>query len=269
MLAKIIITIIFLVPAITSAMDMVEFRNIMDKVQANDFGVVEKYLEDNRKELSKDPDYYVILLNYSYAKGNQELIVIAKGEPQKGDFALEDKDTGEVVGFLGNRPNQDIKLILNGISETQKALPFFNNRLDIHFGVVHIASLIKHWDIVGMQLVEILKVSKSINNQWKWGTINSMDDDPKKFMLENVQGRVKELFTEEQEDADNALKTVAETMIEEYPDIIYGYANMGVLFLAKNQYDLAEKYLNLAIAIDPNDKIVLGNLEILKEKKEQ
>jgi len=59
---------------------------------------------------------------------------------------------------------------------------------------VHIASLINRWDIVGTQLVEILRVSKAIDNQWKWGTINTMDDDPKKFMLENVQERVNQLF---------------------------------------------------------------------------
>jgi tetratricopeptide (TPR) repeat protein len=267
MLSKLVLIILILFPPVLDAMDVKEFRTIMDKVNASNFDPVEKFLKDNKAELLKDPEYYVILLNYSYAKGNKEQIVVAKGKPQKGDFALEDKDTGEVVGFLGNRPNQDIELILKGISETQKALSSFNNRLDIYFGIVHIASLINRWDIVGTQLVEILRVSKAIDNQWKWGTINSMDDDPKKFMLENVQERVKQLFNAEKEEADNALKTVAEAMIKEYPDVIYGYANLGVLYLANNKLALAEKYLNQALTIDPNDKIVLGNLRILKERK--
>jgi Tfp pilus assembly protein PilF len=56
-------------------------------------------------------------------------------------------------------------------------------------------------------------------------------------------------------------------MIKEYPDVIYGYANLGVLYLANNKFDLAEKYLNQALTIDPNDEIVLGTLSILKERR--
>jgi hypothetical protein len=269
MLPKIILIILFLFPSIASAMDMDVFQDIIDKVNANEFGAVEQFLEENRTNLKKDPEYYVILLNYSYAKGNQEQIVIAKGEPQKGDFELRDEDTGDVVGFLVNRPKQDIELILKGISETQKALSFFNNRLDIHFGIVHIASLIKHWDIVSTQLVKILEISKIINNKWKWGAINSMDGDPKNFMMENVQQRVNQLFHIGSEEANNALKIVAETMIKEYPNVIYGYSNLGVYYLANKKYDLAEKYLKQAIAIDPNDEIVRGNLGIIKERRKQ
>lgn len=269
MLHKIILIILFLFPSIAFAMDMDVFQNIIDKINANEFGAAEKFLEENHSSLKKDPEYYVILLNYSYAKGNQEQIVIAKGEPKEGDFELRDMDTGDVVGFMGNRPNRDIELILKGISETQEALSFFNNRLDIHFGIIHIASLIERWDIVGAQLVQILEVSKIIDNKWEWGAINSMEGDPKNFMMENVQQRISQLFHVDSEEADNVLKMVAEKMIKEYPDVIYGYANLGVFYLANKKYDMAEKYLNQAIAIDPDDKIVLGNLEILKERRKQ
>ena len=39
----------------------------------------------------------------------------------------------------------------------------------------------------------------------------------------------------------NALKAVAETMIQEYPDVIYGYSNLGVFYLANKEYDLGLK----------------------------
>ena len=143
------------------------------------------------------------------------------------------------------------------------------NTITEHFGIVHIASLIKRWDIVSRQLVETLEVSKNINNKWKWGAINSMDGDPKNFMMENVQQRVNQLFHVGSEEADNALKNVAEAMIKKYPNVIYGYSNLGVFYLANKKYDMAEKYLKQAIAIDPNDEIVRGNLGILKERRNQ
>jgi tetratricopeptide (TPR) repeat protein len=139
--------------------------------------------------------------------------------------------------------------------------------LDIHFGIVSIAAVIERWDILGNQLADILTVSKSIENQWKWGPIGSMKGEPKTFMLSNVQSRIQQLFRAEDGVADKMLIKVSEAMIQYYPDVIYGYSNLGVIYLATEKYDLAEKYINQALAIDPNDPIVKGNLETLKERK--
>lgn len=269
MLTTVIMSMLFLLPSIAAAMDTDIFQEMIEKINAKDFISVEEFLEENRSQYVKDPDYYVILLNYSFAKGSQTQLVVAKGEPQEGDLELRDKESGEVVGFIGERHIQGVELVLNGIKETQKAQTNFNNRLDIHFGIIHIAAEIKRWDIVGSQLVKILNTSKINNNEWVWGAINSMGSDSQKFMIENVQAFVSMLFREELEEADNALKEVSETMIKEYPNVIYGYSNLGVLYLANKKYDLAEKYLNQAIAIDPKDEVVKGNLDLLKERRKQ
>lgn len=255
-----------------STMDVEVFHDMIEKIKSKEFDTVEEFLEKNRGIYSKDPEYYVILLNYSLAKGNKEQVLISKGEPKKGNFkwyaTMIHSETGE-LGFITSINKPDVELMLNGIAKTQKALSFFNNRFDIHFGIVRLASLIKHWDIVGSQLLEILKVSKANNDQWEWGLLDSMNGDPRKFVLENVQIRLEELLQVGSEEAYNALKTVSETMVKEYPDVINGYSNLGALYLANNNYELAEKYLNQAIAIDPNDKIVRGNLETLKERRKQ
>lgn len=88
-------------------------------------------------------------------------------------------------------------------------------------------------------------------------------------MLENVQIRLKQLFNVRSETTDNTFKTVSETMIREYPDVIYGYSNLGALYLVNKKYELAEKYLNQAISIDPEDKIVKGNLDQLEKRRKQ
>jgi len=269
MLTKVIVFLLLLFPSIATAMDTDIFQKVIEKINSKDFAFVENFLEENRSQYIKDPEYYVLLLNYSFAKGNQTQLVVAKGEPQKGDIEVKDKESGEVVGFIGERHIQGVELILKGIKETQKAQTNFNNRLDVHFGIIHIAAEIKRWDIVGSQLVKILHTSKVNNNEWEWGAINSMGSDPQKFMIENVQAYVSRLFSVEMEEADNALIEVSETMIKEYPNVIYGYSNLGVLYLANKKYDLAEKYLNQAIAIDPKDEVVKGNLDLLKERRKQ
>jgi len=269
MLLKVILSILLLIPSYAAAMESEIFHDMIKNIHEKKYTPVEEFLEKNRSRYERNPEFYVILLNYSFSKGSQNQIVVAKGEPKPGDLELRDKDTGEVVGFMGNRNNKNTEMVIKGITETQNAQSFFNNRLDIHFGIIHIASLIERWDIVGSQLIKILKISKTNNNEWTWGAINTMDGDPKQFMLENVQARVNQLFHARSEQADQALEAVSEAMIKEYPNVIYGYSNLGVFYLVNGKYDFAEKYLNQAIAIDPKDEIVQGNLSILKEKMAQ
>jgi tetratricopeptide (TPR) repeat protein len=264
-LATVILSLVlFLFNSPSLAMDQSVFKSMMDKLDAKDFSSVEKFLDREKEGLRQDPEYHVLLLNYAYSKRNNTLIV-ARGEPQEGDIAIKGKDTGEAVGFI--RQGGD-EIIVDAIAQTRQALPAFSNRLDIHFGIVSIAAAIKRWDIVGNQLIDILTVSKSITNQWKWGPIGSMEGEPRTFMLKNVQSKIQQLFRAEDEIADKMVIKVSETMIKYYPEVIYGYSNLGVVYLATGKYNLAEKYINQALAINPDDPIVKGNLEILKQRKQ-
>ncbi|PKN10084.1 MAG: hypothetical protein CVU72_02370 [Deltaproteobacteria bacterium HGW-Deltaproteobacteria-7] len=265
---KIIVLVLLVsLPTIANAMKNEIFQEMLHKISGGDFVTVENFLEKNRDTYKQDPEYYVILLNYSFSKETRNETVIAKGEPGKGDLSLCDTTTGEVVGFIGERNRPDNKLIVKSIQETEDALKYFNDRLDIHFGIAHIAFETKHWEILSRQLLEILKVSKNINNNWKWGLVNAMEGDPKDFMLNNVQAKINGLFYVDSSETDKVVEAVSAAMIREYPGVIYGYSNLGVLYLAQEKYDLAENYINQALAIDPKDEIVSGNLKLLREKK--
>ena len=258
------VTLFFLFCITSHAMDKSVFQSMMDRLDAKDFQTVEKFLAKQEKSLKQDPEYYVLLLNWAYTKRNNTLM-IAAGKPQKGDIVIKGKDTKEAVGFI--RQGGD-EIIVNAVAQTRQALPAFSNRLDIHFGIVTIAAAIKRWDIVGNQLVDILTLSKSIKNKWKWGPIGSMEGEPRTFMLGNVQSRIEQLFRTEDPVADKMLIKVSEVMVQHYPEVIYGYSNLGVIYLATGRYDLAEKYINQALTIDPDDPIAKGNLKILKRKKQ-
>lgn len=266
---KLLMIMLFVLSPISLAMDADLFQHQIDHIQAEEFETVEAFLDENREQYAQDPEYYVILLNYAFMKGHRNELVVEAGDPQEGDMAVSDPKTGEVVGFIGKRLNEDRDLIVTSIAETQQAQQYFPQRLDIHFGIAHIASQIERWDIMAAQLVTILHTSNTIHHQWQWGSINTMDGEPRAFMLENVQGKVFDLFHIESEDADAAIQRVSEALIEEFPEVIYGYANLGVLYLATERYELAEDYLNQALRIDPQDEIVNGNLEMLQQKQEE
>jgi tetratricopeptide (TPR) repeat protein len=265
---RIVIAILFLLPSTTLAMDTDLFDGMIEKIRSNDFKSVEAFLDSQKVIFENDPEYYVILLNYSFTKGYQDHVVVAKGEAKEGDLELRDRNTGEPIGFLGSRTINNTDLIAKGISETQKALPHFQNRLDIHFGIIQIASKIERWDIVGEQSVQVLLISKSNNNKWTWGPINSMEDNPEKFMIGNIQSYVNKLFYVGTPESDGAVEKISQTMIKTYPKVVFGYTNLGALYLAKKEYDLAEKNLKMAMDIAPDDEIVKKNYEKLQDMKQ-
>ena len=258
--------LLLVIPGPAFGIDKAEFSSLMDKINSKDFPPVESFLAANKEKLSADPEYYVLLLNYVGNKGIRSNLVVAKGEPQKGDFPLSSADTGKVVGFIGDRPQIDEKLIIDGIKQTQNALKHFQNRLDIHFVIVAVAERIGRWDIVGDQIISMLIISKQNNNAWIWGPVSSMSGDPKEFMIENILPRTASMFEANTDLGYQAFLKVSQQLIDSYPDLIYGYANLGVLYLSKKNYDLAKTYLLKAQKIDPSDKIVQGNLKILKRE---
>ncbi len=213
-------------------MNQEEFDRQISNIKENSLTDVQNFLTKTEKTLSQDPEYYVILLNYALAKDNA-------------------------------------RLITDSISKTQNALKHFSSRLDIRFGVAIAAEKVSRWDIFGNQLIDILKTSKEIDNKWTWGSINSITGEPEKFMLENVQAKVQKLLYVDTASSDSALLQASEALIKYYPKSIYGYANLGGLYLAKNDYKQAEKYLKKALKIDPDDQIVKTNLQTLEERSKR
>ncbi|MDY6883604.1 MAG: tetratricopeptide repeat protein [Pseudomonadota bacterium] len=244
-----------------------EFDRLISEIQDKKFDSVESYLEKNKG--AKEPEYYVLLLNYSYSKGENTQIVVGSGEPKAGDFSLQSQATGKTEGYIGERTTYDKELIISGIKRAQIALKDFPERLDIHFGIITLAERIEEWEIAGDQLVTILRTSKEIDNKWSWGRINSMQGDPVDFMIQNILPRTYTFFRLNNEVGDKQLEKVSTALIKYYPNLIYGYANMGSLFMAKKEYDKAESYYTKALAIDGTDQIILSNLENLKKLRSQ
>jgi tetratricopeptide (TPR) repeat protein len=59
------------------------------------------------------------------------------------------------------------------------------------------------------------------------------------------------------------LINVFQALIEYYPNKVYGYANLGLLYGATKRYDEARKYYEKALEIDSSDEVVRANLKHL------
>lgn len=260
----IVLFVILMLSVACFSMERAVFEKNMGYLNKGELAKVEPFLTESINQYEKDPDYYVILLNYSYRKSRQSGIVVAQGKPQGDDLAVSDQETNEVVGFLGEHTSFDNDIVVAAIDKTRSAMTHFPNRLDIHFGITHIAKEAKLWNLVSKQSLEVLKISKQNNNEWQWGSISSMPNNAKAFMLQNIAGNCSHLFNAENDVADKGLEAVSLSLIENYPNEVYGYANLGSLNAVKKNYEKAYEYYSKALKVAPNDEVVLANLRHLE-----
>ena len=225
-----------------SALEQDEFNYLLDNLKQKNFDVVEAYLEEERATATTDPDYTVLLLNYSFNKARTTHFTTGLGEAKEGDFELTSLDGNNTKGFLREVVSFDEVTILESLRIAQDNLKFFPNQLDIHFGIASIAQNIGEHSVMADQLINMLKTSKEIDNKWQWGKVGSMEGDPEEFMIQGLLPRTAMLFRLESEEGDRLLINVSEALIQYYPNKVYGYANLGSLYGATKKYDEAREY---------------------------
>ena len=244
-----------------------EFKFLIDNIKQNKLDAVETYLAEERATATTDPDYTVLLLNYSFNKARSTHFTTGLGEAKKGDFELTSLVVNNTKGPLREVVSFDEVSILESLRIAQENLKFFPNQLDIHFGIVTIAQNIGEYSVMAEQLILMLKTSKEIDNKWQWGKVGTMEGEPEGFMIQNLLPRTAMLFRLESEEGDRLLINVSEALIQYYPNKVYGYANLGSLYGATKRYDEARKYYEKAFKIDPSDEIINQNYLLLTEEK--
>lgn len=242
-------------------------EELISNIHNKKFEVVEKFLKENEKSSAKDPEYFVVLLNYVEAKGVRKQAVVNKRKPPEGEIFLLNQKSKPSDSRVEEQIVYDKELIRSGVLKAKKGLESFPKRLDIHVGLISVAEKIEEWKIVGEQLVTILKISKKIDNKWAWGKINSMQGDPQSFMIQNVLYRTRAFYKLDSEKGDSQIEKVLLALVEHYPDLIYGHGNLGTLYMKKKEYEKSEKYFRQALKISENDEVVLSNLKKLEELK--
>ena len=191
-----------------------EFSLLIDNIKQNKLEIVQTYLAEKRATATTDPDYTVLLLNYSFSKARTTHFTTGLGEAKKGDFELTSLDGNNTKGFLREVVSFDEVTILESLRIAQDNLRSFPNQLDIHFGIVTIAQNIGEYSVMADQLISMLKTSKEFDNKWQWGKVGSMEGDPEEFMIQGLLPRTAMLFRLESEEGDRLLINVSEALIQ-------------------------------------------------------
>ena len=118
-----------------SALEQDEFKFLLDNIQQNKLDIVQTYLAEERATATTDPDYTVLLLNYSFSKARTTHFTTGLGEAKKGDFELTSLDGNNTKGFLREVVSFDEVSILESLRIAQDNIKSFLHQHDFHLGL--------------------------------------------------------------------------------------------------------------------------------------
>lgn len=266
---KIFILIFILISSEIFSIDREKFDQVINLICERKFDEAKGIIDSLSFSCSNDPEYYVLVLNHYSQKAKNSYIALQTETPNDTMY-FEIKDSlDKVVGYLAENSTYNLDIAKEGIALFKPALIKFPNRLDLFFGLVHLARECNFNFELQKTLEIILDNSKSIENKWIWSFNEKLSEDPENFMLSNVQAYLNELLQDENETSDSIILVVSEKLVNLYPNCIFGYNNLGVLCYFKNDYDKAIEYFLFAEKINPEDILVLSNIaQIYKIQKD-
>jgi len=187
---------------------------------------------------------------------------ISIDDDNKGDglsISISDPETGEIVGYLSESTKYRENDIIIAVKYLDKGLSIAPNRLDMHFGKIHILNQIGFYNDAGDALYTALEISQEIDNNWLWSN-NEKIENGELYLLNSINDYYGLWLNVKTEGSLNQIKKCIEKQIILYPEQIYSYNILAVYYTMKDQYQEALKYFLQAETIDPNDCIVLLNI---------
>jgi tetratricopeptide (TPR) repeat protein len=207
-----------------------------------------------------NPEMFIAYFNYFIDRNKFSGVSIDKEQKGNGPtMELTDSQSGEIVGYINGSVQYNTDDILTAVNYLNRGLEITPNRLDMHFGKIHILNEIKYYKMAGDALFSSLEISKKINNKWLWSD-NEEIEDGKSFFINNIQDYYGLWLNTNEKEAYDQIKLCTEKQIELYPENIQAYNILAIYYLSDRQFQEGLKYLLQAEKINSSDCIVLINV---------
>lgn len=258
-----LILLIFLLSSFVLADD---FKNTyVQLLEEGKYDVLYQHLQKWEEAAPYAPELFIAYFNYYFNLGRNENMTIKKGIPEEESIiVLKDPDTGEEVGYLHSEIYYDEEKVDLGLKYLNEGLIRYPDRLDMHFGKIHTLGELTRYEDQKDAIIDVLNISKENNNEWLYHDGEKLDD-AFTFMIDSIQGRLYNFINMGDRAADKYVIEISEKIIELYPDVVYPYNNIAVVYYYQNNYEEAIKYFKLAEEKNPLDTVVINNIAYLSQ----
>ena len=198
--------------------------------------------------------YLATSLNISKDTPNQGIGIAQEG----GGFAIVDPKTQQQIGTIGT--GKDITMLKKAGSILARASAKFPHRLDIFVGRMSLAETAEDTAALLAAGLDMLKAAQSDPDKMNW-----IDDLPLPELLRDkivheLQGRIKDLFKQENDEADKAGYKLATEALRIVPDNVELLNDAAVYHCYKKEWQKARAFLVRAEKAQPKDLFVKLNL---------
>lgn len=221
----------------------------------------EKLLREWESADNNDPELYVAYFNFLLNQSRDEVLRIdgSTEAPNSPALVLKEPEKDETVGHIYSDITYEPNLLKQALSYLDRGINKFPNRLDMRFGKTYMLAETKDYEAMTAEVLKVIEYSNQINNQWLWKA-NQQHQDAKKMMLDAIQDYQVKLFDAQSIGLLNNIRKIADAVLKYYPDHIESLSNFSVTYLIEEKYDEALKYMLQAEKVNPQDKIILGNI---------
>lgn len=255
-----VIIIIFLLSTVVLANDYKD--TYVQLLEQGKYEELYQHLQKWEELDSHDPELYIAYFNYYFNISMSDCITVKKEPPQGESIVIEDPDTGEEVGYIYGETYYNEKKVDLALKHLNVGLKRYPNRLDMHFGKIHTLGEISKYESQKNAILDVLNISSKIDNKWLWHNGKKLDD-AFNFMIESIQGRMFHFFNTDIKNRNKFVLEISKKIIEFYPDVVYPYNNIAVVYFNQKNYQEAIKCFKLAEQKKPLDTIVINNIAYL------
>lgn len=216
---------------------------------------IEKRHAEWIKQEPDNPDAYILPAN-ALAKAAQTVNIVA-GDQKNAIAVLTDPKTGKQVGSIAEGP--DPAVIQSAEAILAAATKKFPQRLDIHVGRMAMAQRRKDTGAVKAAALDLLSSAAKDPKTLRW-IDNAKIDDPLKKALDEVEARIRWLYSFEKDDTDKDAQDCALKALELAPANVELLNFAAIRHLYRGEWREGREYLLRAEKAAPRDWIVQHNI---------
>ena len=220
------------------------------------------HLELWELEDSKDPDLFIGYFNYYLFKSQSVEMQIVDNPEEYEMVQIINADTISKVEdavYAIPKASYDFDILSKGISQIDKGINIYPNRLDMRFGKVYVYNLIKDYKASSEEIIGIVNHSRDINNNWLWAN-NEKLADAEQAMLSTIQDYIIEYTYSDDSLIYDYIENVSNAILSIYPEHIVSMSNLGIVYSQKKEFEKSLEVLLKAHILDPNDLVVISNI---------
>ena len=217
-------------------------------------------LEKWEKQNKKDPELYVCYFNMYLMKASNEQMHVESFLPENfnGQYMEGQNENGDKI-YIYSIVEYDNDLCSKAFEYIDKGLSYNPKRLDMHFGKAHLYFLREEYTKQADVIKNVLTLNKKYKDSWLWSNNETVKSANVGFS-QSIHEYILKWYNTKNPSTFPLMKEISLLYVEQYPDDVIAYNDVGLSALLTNDLGTAKKYFQKGYELDPSDMILLGNL---------